>query len=261
MLFRSLFSLALAGTGIGGTGALINGSNGMPSALVCPITLTANTTIGGSGTSPGNITLMGIISGNPSLTQAGSGLLTLGGGVSTFYGGLNLNPNTVVMLASNQSAGPGPITIGANGILIVNIAGNTLANPITGGSSASIDVLPTAAANTGFSGNLTGFTGQLNCPASATTAKVQFTTSETFNINPAATINVTNGGTLYVANHNVVVPCTLNLFGTGNSEAYGALRIEAGALISGPVNLYGNTTMGNGQTGPAVQATISGVIS
>ena len=257
---NTLFSLALAGTGISGSGALINSSNGMPSALVCPITLTANTTIGGSGSSPGNITLLGIISGNPSLTQAGSGLLTLGG-TSTFYGGLNLNPNTVVMLASNQAAGLGLISIGANSTLLVNIGNNTVANPITGSSTASINVVTNANGNTGFSGNMSTFTGQLNCPASIGNAKVQFTTSETFNINPAAIINVSNGATLFVANHNVVVPCTVNLFGTGNGEVYGALRLEAGALISGPVNLYNNTTMGNGQTGPAVQATISGVIS
>jgi autotransporter-associated beta strand protein len=53
----------------------------------------------------------------------------------------------------------------------------------------------------------------------------------------------------------------VNIYGLGNNEIYGALRIENGALISGPVTLYGNTTMGNGQSGASLLATISGPIS
>lgn len=263
---NTLYNLALTGSGIGGVGAVINSATNTVSVLTTPVSLQGNTVLGG----PGSITFApgvgDVISNNYSITWAGTGatnILTLAG-TNTFYGGVNINPGTTVQIGTATAAsgaGTGPVTIGANGTLLVNIAGNTLAIPVVGGPSTSVDVVPTSAANTGISGDWSGFTGQLNCPASASTAKVQFTTSGTFTINPAATINVTNGGTLYVANHNVVVPCTLNLFGTGNSEAYGALRLEAGALVSGPVNLHGNTTMGNGQSGATVLATISGVIS
>ncbi len=76
----------------------------------------------------------------------------------------------------------------------------------------------------------------------------------------AATINIAAGGTLYVANPGVTIPGPVNIYGLGNSEIFGALRIENGALISGPVTLYGNTTMGNGQSGAGKLATISGPI-
>ena len=70
---NTLYSLSLSGTGISGSGALINSVGSSVSTLTCPITLAAPTTIGGS-TSLGNITLPGAISGlGMSLTYAGTG--------------------------------------------------------------------------------------------------------------------------------------------------------------------------------------------
>ena len=153
--------------------------------------------------------------------------------------------------------------MGANSTLGVNISAGTLANPVNGPSSAIVNIIETAAQNTTINSDMNGFTGTINCPTTAgTSAKAQMT-STAFSINPGATINVSNGGTLYVVNPGVTIPCALNLYGFGNTEAYGALRIEKGALISGHVTLYGNTSMGNSSSGAAAAnvATISGAIS
>jgi autotransporter-associated beta strand protein len=108
---------------------------------------------------------------------------------------------------------------------------------------------------------MSGFTGTINCPTSpGGTAKAQILTTAV-GLTSAATINIAAGGTFYVANSGVIIPCPMNIYGLGNSEVYGALRIENGALISGPVMLYGDTTMGNGQAGASKLATIRGPIS
>ncbi|MGD0258858.1 MAG: PA14 domain-containing protein [Verrucomicrobiota bacterium] len=250
-------TLTLAGAGPGGAGALINdGISG--SALECTqsgIVLAGNTTIGGSG----NITLVStVVSGPYSLTYAGDATLTLTN-ANTYSGGTIIDANGTVYLTNSASAaGTGTITVNANGALDVGIVGNNiiLANAISG--PGTVNLVETASNNLQLGGSMSSFTGTLNCPTSpGSTAKAQILTTGV-NLNSAATVNVASGGTLYVANSGVIIPCPVNLYGAGNSETYGSLRIENGALISGPVTLHGNTTMGNGNSSSA--ATISGVI-
>lgn len=223
------------------------------------INLLGNTTMN----STGPISLSGTIQGSYGMTQAGSGMLTLAS-ASTFNGGLTINAGTTAQINNGTGAGQGTVALGANGNFNVNISNGTLGNPVTGPSSAIVNIMETSNQNLTISSSMTGFTGTMNCPASAgvpgSTSKAQMT-STAFAINPAANINVAAGGTLYVVNPGVTIPCALNLYGLGNIEAYGALRIEKGSVISGPVNLLGNTTIGNGVSGAANLATISGVIS
>ena len=249
-------TLTISGNGLG-SGALINSVNATTSILTnngSGVVLAGATAISG----PGNILLAGKISGSGPITYAGTGTLTLSN-ANTYTGGTIINAGGTVMLgASPSSAGTDAIT--DNGTLGVNIAGNnaTLANAISG--PGIVNIIETTANNLQIGGSMSGFTGTINCPASASAAKFQILTTGV-SLNSAATINVAAGGTFYVANAGVIIPCPVNLFGIGNSEVYGALRIENGALISGPVTLKGNTTMGNGQTGAAKLATISSVIS
>ena len=249
-------TLTISGNGLG-SGALINSVNATTSILTnigSGAILAGPTTISG----PGNILLAGKVSGPGPITYAGTGTLTLSN-ANTYTGGTIINANGTVLLgASPSSAGTDAIT--DNGTLGVNIAGNnaTLANAISG--PGIVNIIETTANNLQIGGSMSGFTGTINCPASASTAKFQILTTGV-SLNSAATINVAAGGTFYVANAGVIIPCPVNLFGVGNSEVYGALRIENGVLISGPVILKANTTMGNGQAGAAKLATISGVIS
>lgn len=262
---NTLYTLALSGTGIGGVGAVINSAVNTTSVLTGPITLLGNTTLGG----PGNLTFgpeaSAPMSGNYALTWAGNAanLLTLSD-TNTFYGGLIINPGTTVQLGTAAGAGDGPITMGANSTLLVNIAGGTLLNPIIGGPTTSVDpVIVNTNATLSLSCSLSRFTGTLNIPAETgnpNTSEVQIFQTSSTQINPGATINVTNGGTFAVVNHDNIIPCPVNLWGSGDS-LYGSLRIEAGGIISGPVYLHGNTTMGNNQSGATVLATISGPIS
>ena len=140
----------------------------------------------------------------------------------------------------------------------MGIPGNNvmLANAISG--PGIVNMMETAGNNLQLAGSMSGFTGTINCPASASTAKVQILTA-TVALTSAATINVAAGGTFYIAYSAVSIPCALNLGGLGNSEVYGALRIESNALVSGPVTLGGNTTIGNGAAA-GNGGTISGAI-
>ncbi len=104
------FSLSLAGTGISGTGALINSAVSTTSTLTVPITLAANTSIGGSG----NITLPDVVSGTGSLTYAGSGLLTLKA-ANTYTGGTIINSGTLD--GSVAGSIPGNVTVSGTGVL------------------------------------------------------------------------------------------------------------------------------------------------
>lgn len=249
----SFSTLTLSGTGpVGATypGALIN-SSGTTSLITnggSGVVLAGATTIGG----PGSITLASAISGNASLTYAGTGTLTLGA-AGTYSGGTTISSGAV-QLANQNAAGTG--TIADNTTLYVNIAAGILTNPITGGTSSIVNIVETSGDNLTLNSPMSGFTGTINCPASASSAKAQIF-STAVNLPSTATINVANGGTLYLGNA-VVIPCPVYLGGVGNTEVYGALRMESNAVVSGPVILQGSSTVGNNSSS---NATISGCIS
>lgn len=251
----SMGVLTMSGAGAG-NGVLINSSTNATSFLTngsTGVVLVGPTTIGG----PGNISMVSTISGTGPITYAGTGTLAMGGN-NTYSGGVIINPGGSVTLTNSANSG-GPGTVVDNGTLNVAITGNNvvLNNPITG--PGVVNLVETLADNLQLGGNMSSFTGTINCPTGpGSNAKAQILTTNVA-LTSAATINLAAGGTLYVADPGVVIPASLNIFGLGNNEAYGALRLESNAVISGPVTLYGNTTMGNGHAG-AVVGTISGPI-
>ncbi|HVM51102.1 MAG TPA: LamG-like jellyroll fold domain-containing protein [Candidatus Acidoferrum sp.] len=251
-------TLTISGTGIGGTGAIINSASGTPSVLTnngSGVVLAGPITIGG----PGSITLAGKVSGSGPITYASTGTLTLTN-ANTYTDGTIINSGgTVTFGGAASSAGTGTIT--DNGTLNVALVGNNAALPNAISGPGIVNMVESSGNNLGLSGSMSAFTGTLNCPTSpGTTAKAQILTTAV-NISSAATINVAAGGTFYVSGNGVIIPCPINIYGLGNSEVYGALRLENGALVSGPVTLYGSTTMGNGNAGASKLATISGPIS
>ncbi len=203
----------------------------------------------------GTTTLAGSLVGS-GLTFSGYGPILLTG--SNALTTATISPNTTVQMNNVNGLGGSAGTVTDNGTLQINVGAGTSSNGIAG--NGAVSVIETTGANSSLSGPMSSFTGSLNLPASpGGTAKTQILTPAVA-INSAATINVTNGGTFYVAGGaGVVIPCAVNMFGIGNAEAYGALRVESGATVSGPVALSGNTTIGgNSGTGPG---NITGAIS
>jgi autotransporter-associated beta strand protein len=243
-------TLTLSGTG-SGNGALINSTTTAISYLTnngSGFVLAGPTTIGG----PGSIFLGSAVSGSYALTYAGTGTLTLGA-AGTYSGGTIINPGGTVQLNSQTAAGTG--TIADNGTLAVNIAGNTLTNTITGGSSSIINFIETSGQNSTLNGPMSGFSGTINCPVSpGSTAKAQI--SSNCNLPATATNNVAAGGTLFLTT-GTTNAATVILNGVGNSEVYGAFRLDTAAQ-TGPVILQTNSTIGSGNANGGV---ISGVIS
>ena len=218
------------------SGSTITLGGSYPNITVSTGTSTINTPI--AGTAP---------------TFQGPGTLVLGG-ANTFTSA-TINPGSTVQLTSVSAGGTGTIT--DNGTLAINVAGNTFATPaISGPSSAVLNFIETAADNTTFTANMAGFNGTINCPVTAgTTAKIQWQTST---LPSTATVNIASGGTFANLEHSCAATVIVN--GTGNSEIYGALRIDGGAIQSGPVILNSSisSTIGNGN---GTASTISGVIS
>jgi len=109
---NSIYSLSLSGIGNSydsSAGALINSASGTTSTLTVPITLAANTTIGGTG----SITLPGVISGSGvTLTYAGTGTLTLTN-TNTYSGGTVINSGTVDVNVTGSVQGNITVNAGA----------------------------------------------------------------------------------------------------------------------------------------------------
>ena len=178
----------------------------------------------------------GQLSGAMSLAKGGPGTLFLQT-TNPYTGGTTITGGTVE-LDNPGAAGTGTVSLGTN-LLTVNIAAGTLPVPVSG--SGTINVTETAGASTVIGGSLSNFTGTLNLPASpGGTAKLAFTSSAV-NINSNAVIAVAAGGTFYLAG--VTIPAAISVSGPGNSENYGALRLD-NSTVSGPVTLQGNATVG-----------------
>ena len=70
-------------------------------------------------------------------------------------------------------------------------------------------------------------------------------TNTATNLPAAAVINVLSGGTLFISGAGINVAATVQATGTGNSEGFGAIRVDTGATLSGNVTLVGNATLGS----------------
>jgi len=132
---------SIAGAGVGGRGALLNGDASNPASLAGTVTMTANTTIGGAG----SMTLSNTVGGSSfNLTKTGAGVVTLAGNNS--YGGTTSVTQGSFYLNGTHSGGgaysaTGTATLGGSGIVTpvsgANVTISSGAN-ISPGSAPSV---------------------------------------------------------------------------------------------------------------------------
>jgi autotransporter-associated beta strand protein len=216
-------------------------------------------------------TFSGVISGAGALGKTGGGVLTLSG-ANSYNGGTTISNGTLQLNNSSAAGATAEFTttgtIINNGILNLNIGNNWLFYPISG--NGIINVTETTSAESRFDGNMSGFTGVITVPTSAGTTQKTDIEGGAVNWNSAATIIITNGGTLFVesagqttgawAGQAEQLAATIYVSGNGNSEGFGALRVDDGAIITGNVILQGNTVYGGTYTSPNGVSGVSGVI-
>ena len=218
----------------------------------------------------------GAVSGSGVLGKTGTGLLDLPS-ANTYTGGTVIS-NGTLQIENNSALGTAtelmtssPVTITNNGILNLNIgsaataAGRWCYYPFAG--NGTINVIGTSNVESRLDGNMSGFTGTILVPASVATSKFDIEGDAVWN--SAATIIVSNGGTLFVesatptsdwAGQAEQVAATIYVSGSGNSEGYGALRVDDAAVLTGNVILLGNTVYGGAYDHHGMSG-ISGVIS
>ena len=241
------------------TGDVTNSSSNLQT-INDPFSTTAartfNLTTGG-----GNITLGGVVSGaGGGIATAGAGTLTLLQANTYTAGGTTIGTGTTVStgVAGGLSVNTAPAAV--NGTL--NLTASTAAINYTFGTltgAGTINLTTPGGSNTVKlnSGNVTagystGFTGTLNVGAGSTAGKLQLDNP----LAAGATINVLTNSTLFIAQA-ATFPTPITLNGGTTGEAFGQLRVESGAVVSGNVTLAANTTIGAAGT---VAGTISGNI-
>ncbi len=202
-------ALTLSGTGIGGTGALIN-SQPAAATVSGPVTLAANTSIGGANP----ITLSGGVSGGFALSKVGAGTLILSG-PSTYTGPTTVEAGTLhlaqrVAFANAVTANwtPANLIVRSGAALGLNVGG---AGEFT---AADLDLLlPLGTATGGFQNN--------------STVRLDTTNAAGGNFAYGGVIANTNGGA-NVRNLEKVGPGTLTL--SGANTYTGTTTISAGTL-------------------------------
>jgi autotransporter-associated beta strand protein len=187
------------------------------------VTLSGNRTV---TVSSNNLTIGGSIGGGAvDLIKLGNGTLTLAGGTS-FSGSLVV------------SAGSLALTPGFAGAY-------TMSSALVGSGILSVNPFAANNSNLTLGGDLSGFTGTVNVATSGGFDSKLATTGTSSSFGAGTVVNVASGATWYnTANQTGI---TVNLFGTGNSEGLGALRLDAGILDStSSVVLKTNSSIGGG---------------
>jgi autotransporter-associated beta strand protein len=217
----------------------------------------------------GSLTLDNTFTG--SVTMTGVGVTANTVSTVTVNGGtlVETNAGTTTGAVTAGGIGTASVAIGSGGTFHINETGNgttgatrdlAVSNTFTG--TGLLKITPSGLYTNGWStvnltGNLSGFTGTLDILAGASNrgkASLNMTTQASV-LSSSATVKVESGAALYV--HQALnYGASVELYGSGNSENLGALRLESGANQTGSVTLKGNSSIGG--NGSAV--TISGVI-
>ncbi len=232
-------SFTVAGTGVGGTGAL-NNLSGI-NTLNAAVTVGANTTVGSTaGTltvngqidlgasntltvaGAGNTTLSGFITNSGNLTQAGTGTLTLSGtSANSFGGALNINSGTVVL---DKTAGTNAVSGSA-----INVGDGTGAASSAilrlGASNQIADYAGTLTVNSDGLFDLNGQSEGVNTIAG--TGRIDTGTTG------ALTVGVNSGSSSFAG----------SLLGTGSftKSGSGTLTLTTNLTFNGTFNLAGGT--------------------
>jgi len=212
-----------------------------------------------SGTPTNNVTTAtGLTIGAITLDNTFTGSVTMTG-TNTVSGATTISGGTLNLNAAN-GLGASAITVNSGGTLAINpgTGNNTVSNNISGAGLVTAQDPAGAGGNTlQLGGIYSGFTGTLNILAGASNfGKVNFSnTTQASVMSSSATIQVQSGATLYL-NKTLTYGAKIELFGAGNSEGFGALRLENDVIQTGSVTLKGNSSIGTNSTA----GTISGII-
>ena len=198
-------------------------------------------------------TISAVIAGSAGLKATGStsAKTLILSGANTYSGGTTITGGTL-RINTTASALQGATTI-SGGTLVLNAGNATYANAISGAGAITVF---TGNAGVSFTGDMNGYTGTLDLNPGSVASKTSFTTTQAGLISASATIKVEASTTLYL-NQALNYAAAIQLFGVGNSDNAGALRLENGATQTGSVTLKGNSYIGI----TATSATISGAIS
>lgn len=206
------------------------------------------------------------ISGAGTLTVSGPGTVNLNA-ANSYSGGTTLNGGVVNAPISNALGG-GAVAVNTGAILNLTSTSSgdfgyfgisSGAATLTGGGIINVS-LGNGNATRQFNGNNSGFTGTMNIgiSAAAGAGKAQIQGSL-----GAATVNVLQNATVYVASPTANHPAAITLNGGDTGESVGQLRLDAGSTWSGTVTLAGDITgTGDGFIGSSGGTnTISGAIN
>jgi autotransporter-associated beta strand protein len=202
----------------------------------------ANNVTTATGLTIGAITLDGTFTGSVALT-----------GANTVNGATTISAGTL-SLVNATALGTSAATINSAGTLWLKSpsAGLTYANNMSG--AGTLKVTP-GTDTLQMSGDLSGFTGLVDLYAGTTYGKLAFNTTQAKTLSASATVKVENGSTLYL-NQALTYNAAVQLYGMTTVEAYGALRLEAGANQAGSVTLFGNSSIGVAGTAAAISGNI-----
>lgn len=254
-----------AGTATVNTAVTANGitfaTSGYTVAGSSTLTLAGTPTI--TVPSGGSETMSCPIAGTVPVTVSGSGTLNLSHVITGLTGGLTINLGTTVGLTSLPGAGTGTIT--DNGTLSTVTSSGIFSTPTTGAGVINLNIVySTASDNYRFTGSsLANFSGTVNLIAGLNagqpgTGQVIMTNT----VSSSMTWNIGSGATLdFATQSGVTYPANVVINGPGNSQPYGALRLDS-VNLTGNVLLNGSGAMiGDDAAGGAAPSQISGNIT
>jgi autotransporter-associated beta strand protein len=266
--------LTVAGTGVGGNGALINSNTASAATLNGPLALVGDASIGGDGA----LLLPGAISGNFALTKTGTGTTTLAA-ANSYMGATTISAGTLQLGAANALPRNSAVTVAAGATLDLNNMSATIgslagAGHVTLGSGtltaggdntsttfsgvisgtggltkAGTGTLCLAGANT-YSGDTDIIAGTLklqNAAALGNTAMVNISSGATLDLNGydiAAPLNVSDGGRVINSKSNststvhgqvAVASGNTSVGGNGNVILAGVLSGVGGLIVTGGI--------------------------
>ena len=179
---------------------------------------------------------------------------------NSYTGGTTINRGSVTTAVAG-ALGNGAVNIGSNGTL--NLAGGAVtytgvSTGVNGAGTINL-TLGNAAETTPLDGANAGFTGTINAGIGGApgAGKVRLNGA----LGATSKVNVLANASAYVSGA-VTQPGAIVLNGGDTGESFGQLRLENGAIWSGPVTLAGDIVgTGDGMIGSnAGTGTISGVI-
>ncbi len=211
------YAVAVTGSGIGGTGALLNGGTGAAS-LSGPVTLDGDTVIGVANAAA-SLTLSGVISGASNLTTVGAGTVALTNPGNTFGGvgkAVNLNGGTLSVTSDG-------VLGNSNNALNFNGGNLRLAGAVTSARAVNLNAAGGSIDTTQNSGTFTGpFSGSGNLTMTGGNALTLSGSSSATGVIAAASGQLVVNGSFQTNSVHVGAGATLG--------GYGAV----GAIAAGP---------------------------